>query len=378
MPTAGAASKFALKARFTVVSRKKERGRRTGLTPLSRRRYDYTAIRVRRKRDAVTRRVRARRRRARVMSRDPDDEERRRLATIRSGPLLAGGLAIRRAHLAHGLPGRARAPSRGGSSPIAPSRSRSYPRSPRSRPGRSRAPGPVLLTDRRPLPPAPRPAPARVSRPGPSPRAATPASPVRAALPTNAPMTAAPTGPLRGGPSARWTPASVPSRPRPSTAASPAATAPAIAGGRPSPRPASCAARAGQLLEVEEGVARGFLLRFLLVACRARAVRLSAHDHLHQEHLLVVGAVFARDPVLRVGLELALHVLLQHALVVGEVRVAQDRVHLAEEEPLGELSARPRVPPSRYIAPIMPSSVSARMEARFRPPEPVSASPERM
>src|SRR6185503_18502919 len=78
-------------------------------------------------------------------------------------------------------------------------------------------------------------------------------------------------------------------------------------------------ARPNQLLEVEERVARGLLLRFLLVAPPPAPERLPAHDDLHQEHLLVIGPVLTRDSVLRVGLELALHVLLQHALVVRQI-----------------------------------------------------------
>src|SRR6185436_1314592 len=63
---------------------------------------------------------------------------------------------------------------------------------------------------------------------------------------------------------------------------------------------------ADDLLEMEKRVPRGFLLRFLLVAPVPAAQDLGVHDHLDREDLLVVGAELARDPVLRVGLELAL------------------------------------------------------------------------
>src|SRR5262250_366704 len=81
-----------------------------------------------------------------------------------------------------------------------------------------------------------------------------------------------------------------------SSARAPAPAAPAAAA------PLIGASRADHLLEVEERVARRLLLRFLLVAAVPPSQDLLAHDHLDREHLLVVGADLARDPVLGMGL----------------------------------------------------------------------------
>src|SRR5947207_15195208 len=95
-----------------------------------------------------------------------------------------------------------------------------------------------------------------------------------------------------------------------------------------SPAPILLPVVPNDLLEVEERVARRLLLRFLLVVPVSASEHLLVHDHFDGEHLLVVGTELARDAVLRVRLELALHIFLQHALVVREIRVAQDLVHL--------------------------------------------------
>jgi len=78
-------------------------------------------------------------------------------------------------------------------------------------------------------------------------------------------------------------------------------------------------------------------------------------------------------PVLRVRLELSLHVLLEHALVIREIRVAEYLVHLAQKKPLGELAGRLE-PAVQVDRPDDPSSVSARIGGAIAAPDSFSAS----
>src|SRR6185295_13171126 len=97
---------------------------------------------------------------------------------------------------------------------------------------------------------------------------------------------------------------------------------------------------ADQFFEVKKRVTRRLLLRLFLVAPVATPQRPAVHDDLDGEQLLVVGPVLAGDAVLGMRLELTLHVFLEHALVIRQIRVAQDLVHLAQQEAFGELPGR--------------------------------------
>jgi hypothetical protein len=87
-------------------------------------------------------------------------------------------------------------------------------------------------------------------------------------------------------------------------------------------------------------VARRRLLGLLLVATAAVAQGPAADHDLDGELLEVVGAVLLADAVHRVGVEGALHVLLQQALVVRVPLVGGDLAGLVQQPGLDELARR--------------------------------------